>query len=87
LNPDGVVWRHVEHRLGELRFPARRLKRHWELPIRGLWLRKNVDAAGKVLTVLIDFRPGSHFATSGNADLHPVHDAASEVLPAAHAPP
>ena len=32
------------------------------------------DEAAKVLTVLIDFKPGSRFAISGHAGVHPVHD-------------
>jgi transposase len=32
------------------------------------------DEAAKVLTVVIDFKPGSHFAISGHAGVHPVHD-------------
>ena len=32
------------------------------------------DEAAKVLTVLIDFRPGNRFAVSGHEGLYPVHD-------------
>ena len=32
------------------------------------------DEAAKVLTVLIDFKPGSRFAISGHEGEHPVHD-------------
>ncbi len=32
------------------------------------------DEAAKVLTVLIDFGPGSRFAISGHEGVHPVHD-------------
>ena len=32
------------------------------------------DEAAKVLTVLIDFQPGSRFAVSGHEGVHPVHD-------------
>ena len=32
------------------------------------------DEAAKVLTVLIDFKPGSRFAISGHEGVHPVHD-------------
>ncbi|MGH6627955.1 MAG: helix-turn-helix domain-containing protein, partial [Burkholderiaceae bacterium] len=32
------------------------------------------DEAAKVLTVLIDFKPGSRFAVSGHEGMHPVHD-------------
>ena len=32
------------------------------------------DEAAKVLTVLIDFKPGSRFAIPGHEALHPVHD-------------
>ena len=32
------------------------------------------DEAAKVLTVLIDFKPGSRFAVSGHEGVHPVHD-------------
>jgi transposase len=34
----------------------------------------NFDETVKVLTVLIDFRPGSRFAVSGREGVHPVHD-------------
>lgn len=36
------------------------------------------DAAAKVLTVLIDFKPGSRFAISGHEGVHPVHDTATK---------
>ena len=32
------------------------------------------DEAAKVLTVLIDFEPGSRFAIGGHEGVHPVHD-------------
>jgi transposase len=32
------------------------------------------DGAAKVLTVLIDFRPGSRFEVPGQEGVHPVHD-------------
>jgi transposase len=32
------------------------------------------DEAAKVLTVLVDFEPGSRFAISGHDGVHPVHD-------------
>jgi transposase len=32
------------------------------------------DETAKVLSVLIDFKPGSRFAISGHAGVHPVHD-------------
>jgi len=32
------------------------------------------DEAAKLLTVLIDFKPGSRFAVSGQEGVHPVHD-------------
>jgi transposase len=32
------------------------------------------DEAAKVLTVLIDFKPGTRFAISGHEGMHPVHD-------------
>jgi transposase len=32
------------------------------------------DEAAKVLTVLIDFKPGTRFAVSGHEGVHPVHD-------------
>jgi transposase len=32
------------------------------------------DEAAKLLTVLVDFRPGTRFAISGHAGQHPVHD-------------
>lgn len=32
------------------------------------------DEAARVLTVLIDFKPGSRFAISGHEGVHPVHD-------------
>ena len=40
------------------------------------WCVKTVefDEASKVLTVLIDFEPGSRFAASGHEGMHPVHD-------------
>jgi transposase len=34
----------------------------------------NFDEPVKVLTVLIDFKPGSRFAVSGREGVHPVHD-------------
>ena len=34
----------------------------------------DLDEAAKVLTVLIDFKPGSRFAVSGHEGVHPVHD-------------
>ena len=36
------------------------------------------DEATKVLTILIDFLPGSRFAVSGHEDVHPVHDTVSK---------
>lgn len=36
------------------------------------------DQATKVLTVLIDFLPGSRFAVSGHEGVHPVHDTVSK---------
>ena len=36
------------------------------------------DEAAKVLTVLIDFKPGSRFAISGHEGVHPVHDTVSK---------
>jgi len=40
------------------------------------WSVKTVqfDESAKVLTVLIDFEPGTCFAISGHAGMHPVHD-------------
>lgn len=40
------------------------------------WSVKSVefDETAKVLTVLIDFEPGSRFAVSGHEGVHPVHD-------------
>src|SRR5665213_3534198 len=32
------------------------------------------DEAAKVLTVLVDFKPGSRFVISGHEGVHPVHD-------------
>ena len=32
------------------------------------------DEAAKLLTVLIDFKPGSRFAVSGHEGMHPVYD-------------
>ena len=32
------------------------------------------DESAKVLTVLIDFKPGSRFAVAGHQGAHPVHD-------------
>ncbi|CAJ0687831.1 ISL3 family transposase ISXoo13 [Ralstonia holmesii] len=32
------------------------------------------DEAAKVLTVLIDFKPGTRFTISGHEGAHPVHD-------------
>ena len=32
------------------------------------------DEATKVLTVPVDFKPGTHFKVSGHEGLHPVHD-------------
>lgn len=32
------------------------------------------DDSAKVLTVLVDFKPGSRFVVSGHEGLHPVHD-------------
>lgn len=32
------------------------------------------DEAAKVLTVLVDFKPGTRFAVSGHEGMHPVHD-------------
>ena len=34
------------------------------------------DEAAKLLTILIDFKPGSRFAVSGYEGVHPVHDTA-----------
>ena len=34
----------------------------------------NFDESAKVLTVDIDFKPGSRFAVPGHDGLHPVHD-------------
>jgi len=34
----------------------------------------NFDEAAKVLTVDIDFKPGSRFAVRGQEGVHPVHD-------------
>lgn len=44
------------------------------------WLVGGVDfdQAAKVLTVQIDFAPGSRFAISGHEGLHPVHDTVSK---------
>ncbi len=36
------------------------------------------DEAAKVLTVLIDFKPGSRFAVSGHEGVHPVYDSVSK---------
>ena len=36
------------------------------------------DETAKVLTVLIDFKPGSRFAVSGHEGVHPVHDTATK---------
>lgn len=40
------------------------------------WLVGSVefDEKAKTLTVLIDFKVGSHFAVSGHEGTHPVHD-------------
>jgi transposase len=38
----------------------------------------DLDAAGKTLTIGIDFTPGSRFAVSGEAGVHPVHDTVSK---------
>ena len=32
------------------------------------------DESAKVLSVLIDFKPGSRFSICGHAGVHPVHD-------------
>jgi transposase len=44
------------------------------------WLVAEVDfdETAKVLTVQIDFAPGSRFAVSGHEGLHPVHDTVSK---------
>jgi transposase len=47
------------------------------LGIAAPWFVGSVDfdeAATKVLTVLIDFEPGSRFAISGHEGMHPAHD-------------
>ena len=46
------------------------------LGIQAPWSVKAVDfdVTAKVLTILIDFKVGSHFAVSGHDGLHPVHD-------------
>lgn len=46
------------------------------LGIAAPWSVKTVefDEAAKVLTVLVDFKPGSRFAVSGHEGVHPVHD-------------
>ena len=36
------------------------------------------DEAGKVLTVRVDFEPGSRFAVSGHEGMHPAHDTVSK---------
>ena len=36
--------------------------------------RVDFDEASKVLTILVDFKPGSRFEVSGHEGLHPVHD-------------
>jgi transposase len=36
------------------------------------------DEAAKVLTVLVDFKPGTRFAISGHEGVHPVHDTVSK---------
>ena len=40
------------------------------------------DEGAKLLTVLIDFTPGSRFAVSGHDGEHPVHDTVTKTLPA-----
>ena len=37
------------------------------------------DEAAKLLTILIDFKPGSRFAVSGYEGVHPVHDTAENI--------
>lgn len=32
------------------------------------------DEGARLLTVLVDFEPGTHFAVSGHDGIHPVHD-------------
>ena len=46
------------------------------LGISAPWSVKSVDfdEAAKLLTVLIDFKPGTRFAISGHEGVHPVHD-------------
>jgi transposase len=46
------------------------------LGIAAPWLVNSVefDEAARVLTVLVDFEPGTHFAISGHEGTHPVHD-------------
>ena len=45
-------------------------------PATDQWFVASVDfdEAAKVLTVLLDFKPGSRFAVSGHEGVHPVHD-------------
>ena len=40
------------------------------------WLVRDIDfdTASKVLTIHIDFAPGTRFAVSGVEGVHPVHD-------------
>ena len=44
------------------------------------WLVASVDFdnGARVLTVLIDFKPGSRFAISGHEGVHAVHDTVSK---------
>ena len=46
------------------------------LGIKAPWFVKTVefDEAARVLTVLIDFKPGTRFTISGHEGAHPVHD-------------
>jgi transposase len=46
------------------------------LGIASPWAVKSVDfdEAGKILTVQVDFKPGTRFAVSGHAGTHPAHD-------------
>ena len=46
------------------------------LGISALWSVASVDfdESAKLLTMLIDFKPGSRFAVSSHDGVHPVHD-------------
>ena len=46
------------------------------LGVEAPWAVESVDfdESAKVLTVMIDFKPGTWFAVSGHEGVHPVHD-------------